>query len=391
MAFADPINSGAEVVAEIRKSGVGLAGDTPQARLICMSTNAVGALDLGLTLFPGVIHTLRSEGQLRMLMRALVSVAWAQVHLGDLRGAYASVAESGRIADELHEPGWRALGRVAHGLVHALRGEAAAAERTFVKADEFIVSSGVRSQIANLRTSRGIAAFSAGHIDDAYDYLKSATDPNDPQCALVEPYFALAYFADMGVLTGNVSEAAAVVAKWEAKARHTTAAPIRWNLDYARVRLLDGSEFEDGVRVLLAGEIGRQPFFRARLQLAFGVWLRRERRSAEARAHLREARDTLDALGVRPWADRARQELRAAGEVSPVRVVSGIEHLTPQELQIARMAADGLSNKEIGQQLFVSHRTVGSHLYRIFPKLEITNRAQLRDALERQQHLQPSN
>src|SRR4029077_1538675 len=107
----------------------------------------------------------------------------------------------------------------------------------------------------------------------------------------------------------------------------------------------------------------------ARLQLAYGVWLRRQRRPADSRAPLRAARDGFDALGAAPWSERARQELRASGEKSRRRTYDLIDALSPQELQIAQLAAEGLSNKEIGQQLFVSHRTISTHLYRIFPKL----------------------
>ena len=102
---------------------------------------------------------------------------------------------------------------------------------------------------------------------------------------------------------------------------------------------------------------------------------------AESRAALRSARDVLDAIGVRYLADRARQELGASGEASRHRGIDTLDQLTPQELQIARFAADGLSNREIGTRLYLSHRTVGSHLYRAFPKLGITSRAQLHLAL----------
>ena len=108
-----------------------------------------------------------------------------------------------------------------------------------------------------------------------------------------------------------------------------------------------------------------------------GQLLRRQRRVAESRPPLRAARESFDALGAAPWSERTRQELRASGEASHHRPVGVRERLSPQELQIAQMAAEGLSNREIGQRLYLSHRTVGSHLYRIFPKLGITARAQL--------------
>jgi DNA-binding NarL/FixJ family response regulator len=96
---------------------------------------------------------------------------------------------------------------------------------------------------------------------------------------------------------------------------------------------------------------------------------------------LRAARDAFEALGVGPWAERARQELRASGESSRRRTPDKLDELTAQELQIVQMAAGGLSNREIGQRLYLSHRTVESHLYRVFPKLGVSSRAQLAGVL----------
>src|SRR5262249_3359545 len=81
------------------------------------------------------------------------------------------------------------------------------------------------------------------------------------------------------------------------------------------------------------------------------------------------------------WAERARQELRATGETSREPDAGAVEQLTPQELEIATLAAAGLTNREIGQRLYLSHRTVGSHLYHVFPKLGITSRSELAAAL----------
>ena len=120
---------------------------------------------------------------------------------------------------------------------------------------------------------------------------------------------------------------------------------------------------------------------RARTLFSFGSWLRRQRRDVESRAPLREAIELFDVLGATRWSDRARQELRATGETLGPRRPDARDQLTAQELQIAGLAARGLSNREIGERLFLSHRTIGSHLYRIFPKLGITSRTQLRDAL----------
>ena len=101
----------------------------------------------------------------------------------------------------------------------------------------------------------------------------------------------------------------------------------------------------------------------------------------DSRAPLREARDVFDAIGASGWGDQARRELRASGERSRHRAPDARDELTAQELQIAQLAAEGLSNREIGQKLFLSHRTISTHLYRVFPKLGITSRGELRAAL----------
>ncbi len=124
----------------------------------------------------------------------------------------------------------------------------------------------------------------------------------------------------------------------------------------------------------------RWPFDFARVRLAYGEHLRRDRATTEARAHLGAALATFRVLGARPWAERADNELRAAG-LHAIRAAGyELPELTAQERQIASLAAAGLTNKEIGQRLYL-HRTVGGHLYQIFPKLGITSRAALRDAL----------
>jgi len=119
----------------------------------------------------------------------------------------------------------------------------------------------------------------------------------------------------------------------------------------------------------------------ARAHLLYGEWLRRERRRRDARKQLRTAYDMLDVIGMEAFAERARRELLATGEEVRKRNVETREHLTPQEEQIARLARDGLSNPEIGAQLFISARTVEWHLRKVFAKLGITSRIGLHTAL----------
>lgn len=138
-------------------------------------------------------------------------------------------------------------------------------------------------------------------------------------------------------------------------------------------------------RAVSAPAAGHWPFDYARVQLLYGERLRRIGSVAEARSHLDTALTVFRRLGAVPWANRAGGQLRGAGRNQPLPVAegAGLESLTAQEVEIAMLAAEGLTNKQIGERLFLSHRTIGTHLYRIFPKLGITSRAALRDALSR--------
>lgn len=115
----------------------------------------------------------------------------------------------------------------------------------------------------------------------------------------------------------------------------------------------------------------------ARTELLFGEHLRRERRRADARPHLRAALETFQRLGMPVWADRARDELRATGEATGDPATDTLAHLTSQELRIAAAVGEGATNREVAAQLFLSPRTVEFHLRNVFAKLGISSRSQL--------------
>jgi DNA-binding CsgD family transcriptional regulator len=149
-------------------------------------------------------------------------------------------------------------------------------------------------------------------------------------------------------------------------------------LPVARAVPAENEHTEELFAAALTADLMRWPWVKARLELAFGAWLRRQRRVAESRHPLRAAQSAFDTMGAPAWAEQARTELRAAGERLTQETTPAIHTLlSPQELQIARLVAEGLTNKDIGERLYLSPRTVSSHLYRIFPKLNITSRAQI--------------
>jgi DNA-binding NarL/FixJ family response regulator len=118
-------------------------------------------------------------------------------------------------------------------------------------------------------------------------------------------------------------------------------------------------------------------FQRARTALLYGEWLRRKRRRSDARTQLRSALELFRAVGATPWEARAEAELRATGETLRKRDPSTLDELTPQERQIASLVADGLTNRQIASQLFISPRTVDYHLRKVFSKLGIASRTEL--------------
>ncbi|MEO3891529.1 AAA family ATPase [Nonomuraea sp. B5E05] len=176
---------------------------------------------------------------------------------------------------------------------------------------------------------------------------------------------------------------AAVGAGDEAGARAALAAYEQWSANaataeshalLARCRgLVESSEDAFGEALLLH----TNPFEAARTALLLGERLRRTQRPGEARAHLRTAWETFERAGARPWARRAQEELRAAGESGQAPPAAVLDVLTPQELRIAGLVADGLSSKQIAARLFLSPRTVEYHLYKIYPKLGIGSRTDL--------------
>jgi DNA-binding CsgD family transcriptional regulator len=164
--------------------------------------------------------------------------------------------------------------------------------------------------------------------------------------------------------------------------RWATSTGAPWALGVAsHGRALVADDAEEAERLfeaaLRAHRRAARPLERARAELAFGEFLRRGRRRVEARDHLRAALDGFETLGATPWAERARVELRASGQTARRRDPSTTGRLTAQELQIARFVGQGLTNRDVAAQLFLSRRTIDFHLRNVFRKLGIATRTEL--------------
>jgi DNA-binding CsgD family transcriptional regulator len=321
----------------------------------------------------------RSRGVLGGLATSLTPQAWAKIQRGDWKAAASVASEAARLAEEIGMGRWKTTADLAAATVAAYRGDVDAAEALAADGERAFLPRGAHPLLALVQYARGAAALAAGRHDEAYRHLRRIFDARDNAHHPHVRSWALVDLVEAAAYSGNESEAAGFVAELESIGARTRAPVLMGALQYARPVLSADSDDD-----AFTGDatLANWPFTRARLQLAYGARLRRQRRSADARAPLRAARDAFDALGAVPWGERARQELRASGETSRRRSRDLLDALSPQEFQIAQLAAAGLSNKEIGRQLFLSHRTVAFHLYRVFPKLGIAARSHLSAALK---------
>jgi DNA-binding NarL/FixJ family response regulator len=383
LAFAAPIGRGAAVIERLSRLPVAARADAAAMRLAGNAAMAVGAFDLAVRFQAAAAAGLRAQGRLGLLPRALAVQAWCAAQLADFGTAIPAAEEGRRLAEETRQPLIMATAEAAQAMLAAFRGDVEAAETSAAKVEQTAIPIEASGLLAAAQLARGLAAFGAGRPADALAHLRRIHDRADPAYHYAIRCYTIGDLAEAAVRADDPQSIDGYMQEMEAAVRQTPSPSLQAGLRYARVLLATGPEartlFEDAMQSGLSG----WPFQRARVELAYGEWLHKHRQDSAARAPLRAATETFDALGVIPWSERARQQLRATGETSHPRTPEARDQLSPQELQIAQMAAEGLSNREIGQKLYLSHRTISSHLYRVLPKLGITSRTELRHVLDR--------
>jgi DNA-binding CsgD family transcriptional regulator len=348
---------------------------------LVMSVYLTGADATIAALQAKVVDDVRASGALEALPRVLTMQAWRAIAMADWKIAVPAVDEAARIAVETRQPLWEAAAMCGQAMITALRGDPDAANQLAQQAEAVVLPLRINAVLCGIQYVRGVAAIAAGRYEEALGQLSRMFDPADPAFQAVQSTWALGDLAEAAAHTGRRDDARELLDRYTRAAEETASPWTSAAICYARPLLADDENADAAFREALSSQLSHWPTYRARLLLEQGRWLRRQRRVAEARVPLRAARDSCDAFGLTSWARRARQELRATGEASSQASAEAWASLSPQELQIARMAAVGLSNREIGQRLYLSHRTVGSHLYRAFPKLGITSRSQLPSVL----------
>ena len=380
-AYVAPIERGKAVAAGLMDLAGNTGGDPQVERFLGSAAMQIGAFELSARFSSAGAAGLRPQGRLGLVARALAVHAWSATRLGNLAVALPAAEEGARLARETNQPFMYGLAKAVQAEIAALRGDYPEAIALAAEAEQVGIAAGARPVLATVQLARGLAALGEGRYADAFADLRRIHDPADPAYQMALRCYVVADLAEAAIRSGQVGELREIVRNLESFAPSTSSPALHIGLRYTCALLAEGEEAEALFEAALAAELTSWPLERGRLHLAYGEWLRRQRRAADSRVHLRAARETFDALGVIAWSERARSELRAAGETSPRRTPDAREQLTPHELSIAQLAAEGFTNREIGQRLYLSHRTVSTHLHRIFPKLGITSRADLGSVL----------
>ena len=382
LALAAPMEQGARILERLTRLPSEGSDDPATTLLLCSAASAVGDYHLAARWLVVAVAGLRARGQLGLLAQALVTQAWAAFYLGNWTVAVPAAEEAAQLAEETGQVRWAAAAQLAAGALAACRGEVRLAEALAARAERVFLPMAANPMLAMVQVVRGLAALNDGRYAAASDELHRIFDPTDNAYHPLVRCWAIGDLAEAAIHSGHQEEARVLLDELERLAAKTQSPLLLASLTCARPLLAaDATTAEALFQAGLSAPLTEWPLHRARLQRAYGAWLRRQRRVADARAHLRAAMAAFDALGAIPWGEVARKELRATGETRRPRTPAPRDMLSPQELQIAQLAAEGLSNRAIGQQLYLSHRTVGWHLYRIFPKLGITARSELHAAL----------
>jgi DNA-binding CsgD family transcriptional regulator len=373
--LAAPIDSARVISAKVRRAAALDTAGSAGTQLLAFAAYIVGDVSQSIELLDRAAPMLRSQGRLGLLAQLLVVRAWAGINVGQFNEALREAEEGNRLASETGQPIWTAMSQIGRGILVGLRGDERLAERLITTAGKPLLALRLSVVHAPTEFAHGIVAMTAGRNSDAFDHFARIFDPDG------SPYQPAAPFVvESAVRAGRNAEARRLLTVLEAVASRTPAPLVHIGVRYARALVAEESEARDLYEIALNAE-PKWPFHHARLQMSYGSWLRRQRRIIESRPHLREAHATFESLGVHPWANMARAELRASGEQAPEPTKKPRQALSPQEQQIAQMAAEGLSNREIADRLFLSHRTVSTHLYRVYPKLGIVSRSELARAL----------
>jgi len=387
-ASADPIGSRNQLLPYLRKI-VGSPIGEPFLWRIASAAWLLDESDLAIRWLQDVMQRLRAPGVRGISGGGLTVLGWAYIDTGRWDEALEVAAEAAGLAEANHMELIAASAAVITATVLALRGDSAAARRHADRALATVDPAECGLVAARARRALGVAALADGSYLHAFTQLRQLFSDDGTPLHNYASYLGVADLAAAAVRADRRMEGSDVIEQALSRLDGRASARLGQLIARARGILAGPGEAEAHFATALADPAGDQwPFERAQLRLDHAEWLRRRRRINDAKPMLAEALETFRRLGARSWAQRTEAELRASGVA-----VTGapgepdaLGELTPQQRQIVRLASDGLTDREIGDRLFLSPRTVSSHLYRSYPKLGVASRHQLRDVIAAPAH-----
>ncbi len=314
----------------------------------------------------------RDAGALGVLTQILPILTTTEVWAGRWDSGSANAQEGLRLGREIGQHHLVAQALVLLALIAALRGDEEECRTLAAESRELASARGLGVVAEITHWALALLELGLGRTEQA---LRHARDIS----STLTVYWSALDRIEAAIRAGEEATARTWLESFEPWAESTGAAWARATVLHCRALLCeDGNEAGRLFRAALDAHAGAaRPFEHARIELAYGEFLRRARRRIEAREHLGAAFDAFESLGATLWAERARVELRASGQTARRRDPSTRDDLTAQELQIAQFVAQGLSNREVAAQLFLSPRTIDFHLRNVFRKLGIASRVQL--------------
>src|SRR5580692_7066188 len=382
-ASADPIGSRNQLLPCLRKIADAPI-EEPSLWRIASTAWLLDESDLAITLLQDAMQRLRAPGVRGTSGGSLTVLGWAYIDTGRWDDALDVAAEAASLAEANQMELVAASADVITATVLALRADSGAARRHAARALATVDPAECGLVAARARRALGVAALADGNYLQAFTQLRGLFSEDGTPLHNYASYLGVADLAAAAVRADRRIEGCDVIEHVLSRLDGRTSARLEQLIARARGILAGPDEAEAHFDKALADPAGDQwPFERAQLRLDYAEWLRRRRRINDAKPVLTQALATFRRLGARSWAQRTEAELRASGvAVADARgegdVLGG---LTPQQRLIVRLASDGLTNHEIGDRLFLSPRTVSSHLYRSYPKLGVADRHQLRDVI----------
>lgn len=381
--LADPARTAHTALAELDAEVATLVNeaDLPRIEAVARAAAAVDRVPLCRQPLWRVVHDGRAGGAVATSLGALTHLCLANIKGGRWDEAL-RLADEGLALCSLHGytlASWPL--HLTHALVAAARGEYTGVQTRTEQMTRWAAPRGMRGVLVFAWHAQGLAALSSGRLEDAYQLFARISPPGTFSSHLAHALWVPMSLVEAAMATHRVEEAAAHV---EAMRRSDLAAlsPRLALLVAGSTAIATTALTRDLFDAALATPGAADwPFELARVQLAYGQRLRRARATTDARIQLTHAMTLFHALGAQPWSARAQNELEATSLTKSPPGASPAPALTPQERTVAVLAASGLTNRQIADRLLLSHRTVGSHLHRVFLKLDITTRAALRDAL----------